>query len=398
MEPFLFSLLVAWALVRYGVTDLMATAKGTESPRYRERRQRLTQQHERRMARLETGPTIGQAVAGRIATRIAHPKPPRDRSGQRPFRRFLGEWWEDAWNHATESRHRHHERKLVGDLPRQRASRFAKRVCRRGYERWRYRHHVYSGRGSAGGGVTGERATGSATTPPEAATERTGPTQVVAERLTLPESATAPDPAVRDADERQVGVLSDDGTVSTWPTTDPDGDTSRVTPQDLDPEGMHTTIQERKTTAMTDNHVPNVPAAPSSEITNLTSALEYTRGMAEQFQAAVGHAESLSAQASQVADWANGSANAAESSIAGVTAGEVSGEAVTSLHAAHEQMTVAATQVADAQQELAAAQEQFAATVAAFETAHAAFQRQQAVAEAYAANPDAGSKQFNTYA
>jgi len=145
MEPVIFSLLVAWALVRYGATDLVATARGTESPRYRERRERQALQHERWMARTQRGPTIGQAVATRVANRIAHPKPPRDRTTQGPFRRFLGEWWEDSWNHATERRHRHHERKHVGDLPRQRAWRTTQRACRHAYRQWcrdRRRHHA----------------------------------------------------------------------------------------------------------------------------------------------------------------------------------------------------------------------------------------------------------------
>lgn len=399
MEPFLFSLVMAWALVRYAATDLVATAKGTESPRYRERQQRLAQQHERKMARMRSGPTIGQAVASRIAHRIAEPKPPRDRSGQRPLRRFLAQWWDDSWNHATKRRHRHHERRESGDLPRQRAARATKDAFARWHEQWRHRH-TPDPAATTGAGNTG----GATTPPPETATERTGPIHVVAERLLLPPPAdpgpaTEPIPVTEVRDETQAGVLGADGTVSTWPATDPDTpDLSRGNPRwiehALDPDRPSIPEERNPITMNTDHTTP----APTGEITNITTAMDYTRATAEQFRSAVTHAEGLAAQAQQVADWAEQASTSAETSIAGITAGEVTGEAVESLHAAQEQMTAAATQVAEAHRELTTAQEQFAATAAAFDTAHAAFQRHSTVAEAYAANPDAGSKQFNTYA
>ncbi|MPY80876.1 MAG: hypothetical protein GEV04_21050 [Actinophytocola sp.] len=351
MEPVIFSLLVAWALVRYGATDLVATARGTESPRYRERRERQARQHERWMARTQRGPTIGQAVAARIANRIAHPKPPRDRTTQGPFRRFLGEWWEDSWNHATERRHRHYQRKHVGELPRQRAW----RATQRAYRQWRQRHDA-----TASG-----TATNGATTPD------TGPIHVVAERLP---------PANATADAR-----GHDDNLGSW---------IRHT---VDPEHP-CTEPERNTATMTDDHVPDTAAAPSGEVTNIGSALDYTRGMAEQFHAATSHAEALAAQATQMSTWSTQSSAGAESAVAGITSGEVTGEAVERLTAAHEQMIAAADCVHQAVEALQLAQEQFAATAEGFDAAHHAFERQQTVAEAYAANPDAGSKQFNTYA
>lgn len=399
MEPFLFSLVMAWALVCYAATDLVATVKGTESPRYRERQQRLAQQHERKMARMRSGPTIGQAVAGRIANRIAEPRPPRDRSGQRPFRRFLAQWWDDSWNHATVRRHRHHERKAEGELPRQHAARATKDAFARWHEQWRHRH-TPDPTAAPGAGDTG----GFAAPSPESATERTGPIHVVAERLPLPPPEPGPSaepiPVTEVRDETQAGVLGVDGTVSIWPATDTDTpDLSRGNPRwiaDALAPDRTSTPEERNPIPMNTDHTTS--AAPTGEITNITAAMDYTRATGEQFRSAVTHAERLAAQARQVADWAEQASVGAETSIAGITVGEVTGEAVESLHAPQEQMTAAATQVAEAHRELTAAQEQFAATAAAYDTAHAAFQRQSTVAEAYAANPDAGSKQFNTYA
>ncbi|MGH3468427.1 MAG: hypothetical protein ACRDQF_11930, partial [Thermocrispum sp.] len=269
----------------------------------------------------------------------------RHRSGH-PFRRFLGEWWDDSWSRATEARHRHYERKCSGDLPRQRAGRAARHKC----DEWRHRHDTDR--------ATAERPTspGAQTVPPESDTERTGPIHVVAERLPLP-------------------------------AADPD---LLATPH---PE-------ERNPATMTDNHANTPPVADStaSEVTNINTALAYTRDMGEQFRAAVAHAETLGAQAHQMSGWAAQSTTNAETAVADISAGEVTGEAVESLRTAHEQMVIAAVQVDQAARALNVAQEQFAATAAAFDTAHQAFQRQQTVAEAYAANPDAGSKQFNTYA
>lgn len=345
MEPFLFSLLVAWGLVRYGVTDLVATARGTESPRSRERRERMALQHERHMARLRTGPTIGQAVASRIAHRIAHPKPPRDRRDQGPLRRFLGQWWEDSLNYATERRHRHHERKTLGDLPRQRAA----RATWEAFDRWRVaRRHRHPA-----GGATADSQT---EVPPETATERSGPIHVVAERLPLP----AADP--------------------------------------VEPEEEVTATEERNPPPMNTEYTPPQDALPNGEVTNISSALDYTRGMGEQFGAAVAHSEAMAAQAEQMAGWSQQASATAETAVAGIASGEVTGEAVDRLQAAHEQMTAAADCARRAAEALQLAQEQFAATAEGFAAAQAAFERQQTVAEAYAANPDAGSKQFNTYA
>lgn len=386
MEPVIFSLLVAWALVRYGVTDLVATARGTESPRYRERRERLALQHERQMARMQTGPTIGQAMATRIAHRIAHPKQPQDRTAQGPFLRFLGEWWEDAWNHATEKRHRHHERKHAGDLPRQRAWRATQHTCRHAYQKWR--HHRRATTGGRGATAATDTPTGGSATVPRDSDD-TGPIRVVAERL-MPADATT------DSGDRGVGRPDEDHARSGG-RVHSDGFVGPIR-QALDPEGIHTTDEERNTATMTDTHPPDSTAAPSSEVTNISSALDYAGGMAEQFRAATAHTEALAAQATQMSTWSSQSSSGAEAAIAGITSGEVTGEAVERLTGVHEQMTAAAGCVHQAVQALQLAQEQFAATALGFEAARQAFECQQTVAEAYAANPDAGSKQFNTYA
>lgn len=109
MEIVLLCLFASWALMRYGVTDAIAAAKGTESPRVGERRQRAAHAHERAMAR--TGPTVGEAIAGRIAHRIANSKQkdgtPRERG---PARQFAAELWGDSWAWAAEKRRTQQER------------------------------------------------------------------------------------------------------------------------------------------------------------------------------------------------------------------------------------------------------------------------------------------------
>ncbi|ANY10630.1 hypothetical protein [Pseudonocardia sp. HH130630-07] len=104
MEIVLFSLLMAWGLTRYGVTDLVATARGTESPRIAERRQRSAQAHERAMAR--GGQTVGSAIGSRIADRIANPHPRKDKQ-RGPARNYFAGLWADSWDRAAE---KHRER------------------------------------------------------------------------------------------------------------------------------------------------------------------------------------------------------------------------------------------------------------------------------------------------
>lgn len=154
------AMLVATAAVRYGVTDLVATVRGTESPRHRERQRRLELAHQREMARLQArqGPTIGEAVAGRIASRIAEPKPPRDRSGQRPARAYFGRLWEDSWNDAVDRHERRHERAKAGDLPRQRAARKAREAARLRWDRYQTRRREQAGGQGPAASWTAERA------------------------------------------------------------------------------------------------------------------------------------------------------------------------------------------------------------------------------------------------
>lgn len=122
METILLISLITWGLTRYAGTELIATARGTEPPRLRDRQRRAERAHERRMARenRRTGPTIGDAIAQRIAERIAHPRGPREAG---PARKAMGEWWNDAWGYATERRHQRHQRHADGDLLRQRLAR-----------------------------------------------------------------------------------------------------------------------------------------------------------------------------------------------------------------------------------------------------------------------------------
>jgi hypothetical protein len=90
----------------------------------------------------------------------------------------------------------------------------------------------------------------------------------------------------------------------------------------------------------------------SGETTGLSSALAYTSAMATS---------------------SGEGANSVETSLASLTSGEVGGETLT---------------------HLTSAQEHLAAAQAAFNAANAALTQHQNVQEAYAANPDAGNKQF----
>ncbi|MCF7547205.1 hypothetical protein [Pseudonocardia sp. WMMC193] len=123
MEPVILTALLIWGLTRYAGTELMATARGTEPPRIKERRERASRAHERSMAKAarRSGPTVGEALGRRIADRIARPRSPKPPG---PARQALGEWWSDSWGYATDRRRRRHDRYADGDLGRQRAARW----------------------------------------------------------------------------------------------------------------------------------------------------------------------------------------------------------------------------------------------------------------------------------
>lgn len=137
-------------------------------------------------------------------------------------------------------------------------------------------------------------------------------------------------------------------------------------------------------------------SSPSGEVTNLTSAAQFAEEMREEFQSATPNVEALALQAGQIAEWAVRSSISAETALAGLAAGEVTGEAVNAVNVARTQISSAAHNIHGAADALLAAYEEFTLTADAFESAQRALHRHTAVAEAYAANPDAGSKQFNT--
>lgn len=122
METLLLISLIVWGFTRYAGTELMATARGTDPPRVRERREREARAHERAMSKRaqRTGPSIGEALASRIADRISNPRGAKEPG---PARQAMGEWWGDSWGYATDRRRRRHERHATGNLRRQRAAR-----------------------------------------------------------------------------------------------------------------------------------------------------------------------------------------------------------------------------------------------------------------------------------
>jgi hypothetical protein len=96
MDPitiWLFCLATAWFL-RAAVEDGIAGVRGQESPRIA--RARARQQITRDRMAMTGGRTIGRAVAGRVADRIANP--PKEIG---PFRQYLGGLWGDAWEDAA---------------------------------------------------------------------------------------------------------------------------------------------------------------------------------------------------------------------------------------------------------------------------------------------------------
>ncbi|MPY99981.1 MAG: hypothetical protein GEU97_18725 [Actinophytocola sp.] len=143
--------------------------------------------------------------------------------------------------------------------------------------------------------------------------------------------------------------------------------------------------------------IDNTHPTPSGEVTNLGTAIAFTSDMRDEFRAAVGNIETMALQSGQIAEWTARCSSNAEVALASLAAGDVTGEAVNSLNVARQQIQSAARNIYGASETMLAAFEEFGLTADALEGAHRALQRHTAVAEAYAVNPDAGSKQFNTY-
>lgn len=104
MDPFIFSLIVAWFLVRGSVEDTIYAARGRPSPR-----QTFRQQYG------PSGPAkVAHAAGDRLAQRIANPK------GPGPTRRYFSELWIDSMESAVQHRRERavrREAKRNGDEP-----------------------------------------------------------------------------------------------------------------------------------------------------------------------------------------------------------------------------------------------------------------------------------------
>jgi hypothetical protein len=239
-------------------------------------------------------------------------------------RRFWVNAWEDAWESADE----------------QRARRRAKKLQER-RRRWADEDLAYA---------------------EDEAYERNR-ARDEAERPKTPIPAPAPIPAPRPAAEGEgpkpePGASTEDAKPDeTKPAEQPADQPAGTTPPG--PTDDHKPDTEGATVFRPD--VWNRPATTtqedpsmSAESHNLAAALAYTNDMATQSDAAIA---------------------STETSIAGMTAGGVTGEAITAMHAAQEALAQAAAQ---------------------FRNAHAELERHISIKEAYNANQGAGEKQYVT--
>ncbi len=128
MDPLTLTWLIVLAaayFIRRSAEDGWAAVNGRTSPRIERRRA----QHElAQKQRADLGrPTIGQAVTGRIAERIAEP---RERGA---FRRFVAELWEDSWVDAADWHRKRRARRTNPDGP---TRAMASRLCAGECGRW----------------------------------------------------------------------------------------------------------------------------------------------------------------------------------------------------------------------------------------------------------------------
>lgn len=112
MDPVVWSLVIAWIFIRYVVGDLIEACTGRPSPRTTQRQARQQAQKDRAAAGL--GPTLGEAVSGRLANRILNPPPKKPHKPRGPAGQFMADWWADTCDEARERTRRARQRRLQG--------------------------------------------------------------------------------------------------------------------------------------------------------------------------------------------------------------------------------------------------------------------------------------------
>ncbi|MGL5911575.1 MAG: hypothetical protein ACRCZP_16365 [Phycicoccus sp.] len=129
----ILALLIGWAFARDTAVDMASVARRVDNPRRVERMRAREMSHARAMAKLKRrkGPTVSEAVSGRLAGWIAQPRParpPQPGAQQRatPLRDHLRDRWADAVADAVNRRAEHRDRANAGDLWRQKATRQAR--------------------------------------------------------------------------------------------------------------------------------------------------------------------------------------------------------------------------------------------------------------------------------
>jgi hypothetical protein len=110
MDPVVWSLVIAWIFIRYVVGDLIEACTGRPSPRTTQRQARQQAQKDRAAAGL--GPTLGEAVSGRLANRILNPPPKKPHKPRGPAGQFMADWWADTCDEARERTRRARQRRL----------------------------------------------------------------------------------------------------------------------------------------------------------------------------------------------------------------------------------------------------------------------------------------------
>lgn len=161
---------------------------------------------------------------------------------------------------------------------------------------------------------------------------------------------------------------------------------------DDDPSPRMATVTPIRTT----NTEGNQSMSDTTEITGLQSGIQHCEQMSEYFGQVAATREADEGHLQDMATQLNECWTSSESSQQALTAGGVSGAPITALASAAEMAGQAAQRYESAAAAMAHATEAVTQAQAAYAQAKAELEKQNAVAEQYAANPDAGDKEFVT--
>jgi hypothetical protein len=325
MEVLLLLALLGFVGTRYAATDFVSVTKGHESPRHKEAMAREQNRHAERMARMESGSTVTSALGRRIARRIENP-PQRDH----PIRKHLSAYADDVCGEAVTRLTDRRARAKEGTLARQRLTRSAKSGLRGSWSRLRTRSDEQTDPATE---TTGEASPVSLIKPNPVSSPECEACRARGEEMSAPTAEPVEGHVVTETDSegRMVERCSECGEVIAYL----DEGASPETPDTGDgPEPAATSKEDPMSSPVADTDL--IPLSEAGSVEEVRAFLNALGTFATATQARV---DQLAAELSALAENLATVSAVAESNTGALEAQGISGELVSQLYTAMEQLS-----------------------------------------------------------